>query len=443
MPQKKDRLNQLRTGILARGLKLAKAGIKAGGFAASGWLSNDPANPEALGKIEYLVRELGELKGTAMKVGQSISMYGEHLLPKEINELLKKLQQEAPPLEWPAMLEVLQKELPAEILNELEFETNPVASASIGQVHRARIKATGQEIALKIQYPGVDQAVETDLKLLKFILNLTEIMPRGPRFDQIFDEIRVMFHQEIDYRQERGYAEKFRTLTAGDARFVVARTHERYSTKRVLAMDYVAGVRADHPSVQELPQERRNALGAAFLELYLKELTEWRLVQTDPHLGNYLIQVDPEGKQDRLVLLDFGAAREVPADFLRSYLYLIQGGLHKDARAIEKGGRMLGLLKPEDTLQLVDDYARLCFLITEPFHGVYDWGASDLPKRVAKSAASIFASYRLRSPPREFVFLDRKLGGVFVFLSVLKCVMDTRMLVLRASGPDPSSQGPG
>ena len=174
MSQKKDTLKEIRTGLLSRGLSLAKAGIRAGGLV------------KGLGTVELLVQELGQLKGTAMKVGQTISMYGEHLLPKEVNELLKKLQQDSPALAWEAISKVLIEQLGAEKFNELEVEHNSIASASIGQVHKAKIKATGEVLALKIQYPGVDSAVETDLKLLKFILNMTEFMPRGPRFDQIF-----------------------------------------------------------------------------------------------------------------------------------------------------------------------------------------------------------------------------------------------------------------
>jgi predicted unusual protein kinase regulating ubiquinone biosynthesis (AarF/ABC1/UbiB family) len=205
---------------------------------------------------------------------------------------------------------------------------------------------------------------------------------------------------------------------------------DEYSTKRVLTMELCPGVRADFAEVQSLSQERRNRLGLLFLELYLRELLEFKSVQTDPHLGNYLIQIDPAGANDKLVLLDFGAVRDVPEDFLKNYRLVIEGGISKDERLIEKAGRLLGLLQPEDGIELVKDYVELCLLLVEPFDGVYDWGASDLPKRVAARVGKIATSYRLRAPPRELVFLDRKLGGVFIFLSVLKCKVDARPIVL-------------
>lgn len=423
MSQKKAGLKDIRSNLLSRGLALARAGIQATGLATNN-----------VAKIEFLVKELGQLKGTAMKVGQTLSMYGEHLLPKEVNEVLKKLQQEAPPLDFTRLREVLKEELGPEKLNELEIEETPFASASIGQVHKAKLKSTGQHLAVKIQYPGVAAAVDTDLKLLKFILGMTELVPRGPRFDQVFAEIREMFNQEVNYEIERQYTEKFAEILKGDDRYVVPTMLPRYCTSKVLVMEFIDGLRVDAPEVQALSQERCNRLGLNYLDLYLRELTEIKFVQTDPHLGNYKVQIASDGR-DKLVLLDFGAVREVPEEFLKSYMYLMEGAAFREERKIEKGGRMLGLLKPDDKDELVKDYADICFLIGEPLQGMYDWGASDLPQRVAKLGIKIGTSYRLRAPPRELVFLDRKLGGVFIFLSVLKCKMDARELLLEALKP--------
>lgn len=427
MPQKKEPLKDIRTSLLSRGFSLAKAGLRAGRVAAKHALNPDGTDrPAWLAKVEILVQEMGQLKGTAMKVGQTMSMYGEHLLPKEVNEIFKKLQQESPPVMWSTMSRIVRSELGTK-MNDLRISEEPMAAASIGQVHAAHLG--GRDLAVKIQYEGIDAAVETDLKLLKFILNMTEMVPRGPRFDQIFAEIRTMFLQEIDYEYEREAAARFRGWLAGDNRYVVPEMLDEYSTKKVLTMSFCPGLRADAPEVQALSQERRNRLGLLFLELYLRELLEFKCVQTDPHLGNYLIQIDPVGSDDKLVLLDFGAVRDVPEDFLVKYRQVVEAGIAKDERGIERAGRLLGLLQPEDGIELVNDYVELCLLLVEPFFGLYDWGGSDLPKRVAARVGKIATSYRLRAPPRELVFLDRKLGGVFIFLSVLKCKVDGRPIV--------------
>lgn len=428
MAQKKEPLNDIRTNLITRGFSIAKASLKAGSLI---WNKTPGGSPRWLAQAETLIHELGSLKGTAVKVGQTLSMYGEHLLPKEVNDLLKKLQQDAPALAWDSIEKVLRAELGPDKLNQLEVEREAIAAASIGQVHRARIKTSGEELALKIQYPGVDSAVDSDLRLLKFILNLSNLVPRGPRYDQIFSEIREMFLQEIDYHIEVMHTERFRELTVADERFVVPKVYPNYCSRRVIATAYQTGLRADSPEVQALPIERRNRLGRAFLELYLKELVQFRLMQTDPHLGNYLIQLSPDGN-DRLVLFDFGAVRDVPEPFLKSYRHLICGGFHGDRDKLIQGGLELGLLRPDDSDELKNKYIDLCLLLTEPFDEKlqpYDWGTSDLPKRVAAQVTKLAFQHHLREPPAELVFLDRKLGGVFIFLSVLKCRMSARDLV--------------
>lgn len=414
MPQKKQGLKDIRTSLLSRGFALAKAAVHA----------------RRLNQIEPLIQELGKLKGSAMKVGQILSLYGEHFWPKEITDLLKILQQNSAALEWSAIETVLSEELGSEKLLQLEVDEIPLASASIGQVHRARIKSTGELIVLKVQYPGVDRAIQSDLKLLKFVLTMADLIPKGPRFDQIFSEIREMLEQEADYTRELRFLETFHDLLKDDSRYVIPKPIGDYSTRRVLAMEFVSGVRADSAEVQELDQDRRNQLGLSFFDLYLRELLEIRLMQTDPHLGNYTIQIDADGGADKLVLFDFGAVREVPLVFLNNYMRLIDGGIHGNDRKVEQAGRQLKLLLPEDSLELVMEFTALCYALIEPFDGLYDWGESDLPKRLARQAGHMITSYKLRAPPRELVFLDRKLGGVFIFLSVLKCKMDSRELLL-------------
>lgn len=403
-----------------RGLSLFKASINAGRFAAGGGIAN----------IEQLVQELGRLKGSAMKVGQSLSLYGESLFSKEVNEILKNLQTNAPAVSWAEMQKVLVEELGHEKLSELELSETPIASASIGQVYRARIKSTGAEIAVKVQYPGIEQAIESDIKLLKVLFALPGILPGGIRLEHVVAEIRDMFYQEIDYTLELKFLDRFRDYLAGDDRYLVPMTYPRYSNRRVLATEFITGARADSPQVRALPLADRNRIGQAFFELYLRELLDIRLVQTDPHLGNYLVQ--PE--TGRLILFDFGAMREAPEDFLTHYQNLISGGVTRNERMVEKGGRGLGLLQPGDSMALVRDYVELCYLLCEPFttDGDYDWGKSDLPKRVAGKVKHVAISYKLRAPPREIIFLDRKLGGVFMFLSVLGCQWNGREEIVKA-----------
>lgn len=436
--KKTNSLSRIKSGAFSRGISLAKmslnVGAKAAGHAIGGMFSGEATSEERLkslltSQIEILSRELGQLKGSVMKVGQMLSVYGEYFLPPEANALLKSLQNQSPPLQWREIKKVLQRELGTQKLAELEISHEPMASASLGQVHRAVRKSDGQVIALKVQYPGVDQAIEGDLKVLKYVLSVSKLIPKGPQYDQIFAEVREMLHQEVDYSQELKLTEEFHKFLEGDQRFVVPRPIAEFSSKRVLATTLEEGHSVDSPEVQALSQERRNQLSLAVLELYLKELFEFGAMQTDPHFGNYRIRLNESG-QDRLVLFDFGAVRKFSPAFLKSYRDLVDGAVHHDKSLIDRAATELGFMLPEDSAELREAFAAVCELICEPFQaGAYSWGADDLPKRAARESSKLAFQFRLRPPPREIVFLDRKMGGVFIFLSYLKAKIEGRALI--------------
>jgi predicted unusual protein kinase regulating ubiquinone biosynthesis (AarF/ABC1/UbiB family) len=436
----KGTLAQIKAGAFSRGFALARTSMAAGAKAASHAVGNifaaDEDKPERLkqllmSQVALLSDELGQLKGSLMKVGQMLSMYGEKFLPPEANALLKSLQNQSPPLEWAAIEKQLLRQLTPEQLALVEIEHEPTASASLGQVHRARRKSDGKQLAMKIQYPGVDAAIESDLKALRSILAMSKLVPKGPKYDELFSEVRHMLHQEVDYSRELEATHEFRGLLADDPRFILPETVPELSTKRILTTSFEEGIPVDSAEVLGLSQERRNAIGAAAMELYFIELFRLGLVQTDPHFGNYRVRLGEGGAPDRLVLLDFGAVRKFPKKFLDPYYTMVRGAFTRDQALVERGAEGLGFLRPDDSPELRRDFAALCYLFNEPFHGdgPYDWGASDLPRRVASAGAQLAFGLKLRSPPREVVFLDRKMGGVFIFLSVLGVKLDGRAIL--------------
>jgi predicted unusual protein kinase regulating ubiquinone biosynthesis (AarF/ABC1/UbiB family) len=433
------KLSKIKEGALSRGWALARVSMSAGAKAASHAVGNvfasDADKPERLkslllSQVDLLARELGQLKGSVMKVGQMLSMYGEHFLPPEVNSVLKSLQSQSPPLDWPAIEKVLKRQFTPEQLALVEIEREPLASASLGQVHAARILATGEQVAMKIQYPGVDQAIEGDLKALRSLLSLSKLIPKGPVFDEVFREVRQMLHQEVDYSRELELTEEFRSALSDDPRFIVPRTYAEFSTKRVLTTSLEIGIPVDSPEVLALPQERRNSIARLALELYLKELFVLGMMQTDPHFGNYRVKSGQGGEPDRLILFDFGAVRKFPQSFLKPYRKMVTGCFREDRTMLWEGARELGFIQEDDSPELLETFAELCMLITEPFRSVdYDWGGSALPQRVAAKGAQMVFSFKLRPPPREIVFLDRKMGGIFIFLSVLKARFDARQVL--------------
>lgn len=445
-------LDGIRTGRFARGLRLARlgtvAGLRATGHAVGGLFASkedrETRRRDLLVRSALdLTKELGELKGSMMKVGQMLSTYGEALLPAEANSILKSLQSQTPTLAWAAIEERLRSEL-GDALDDLDVETTPLAAASLGQVHRGTVRATGHAVAVKVQYPGVDKAVDADLSTLRQLLRVAGLSPTGPSAPALFAEVRAMLRREVDYDLERETTDAFAAAFADVPGVVVPRTWPAWSGPRVLTTDFLTGVRFDDPEVLALPQQRRDALGALVFEMLLREVFVLRAVQTDPHLGNFVVQLDPAG--DRVGLLDFGAVRPIGDDVMGTYARFIHGALHQQPEPMIQVGRDMGFVVDGDKPELVERFVELCLMVVEPFadperpggpppfmdrEGRYDWGATDLPARLASKGKEGVLAFKLRTPPPWTFFLDRKLGGVYMILSVLKARFDGRAILRR------------
>lgn len=436
MPDKK--LNKIKTGLFSRGLRIAKLTLDTGASLAGTKLKSSTASADEKDGIwkNFLVQragaisaELGQLKGSLLKAGQMLSMYGEHFLPPEANEFLKSLQSQSHSLEYSEIEKVLIQELGHEKLATLQIEKDPIGAASLGQVHRAKILSTGEYVALKVQYPGVAGAIDSDLRALKSIFSLGQILPKGERTDQMFAEVRTMLQQELDYEIEKKETQAYSKRLENDDRFVVPKVYEQYCTSKVMTTSFERGLPPDDTLIKNLDQNRRNQLGLNYLDLYFKELFEWGVVQTDPHLGNYRIRLSPDGR-DKLVLFDFGAVRYYPQAFLLPYRRMVKAAVQGEREALHEAALELKFLEVEDSPELKKIFEDFCMDFVEPFlHETYDWKNSDLPSRLTKKVMHIIANFPRRTPPREVVFLDRKTGGVFIFLSVLLAKVNGRELI--------------
>lgn len=454
METPKKKLERIKSSVFSRSLSLAKLTLKSGVQLAGHGLKNSMSTDATTttnwqlflkNQARTLSTELGELKGSLMKAGQMLSMYGEHFFPQEANEFLKSLQSDSPPLTWNAINKVLHQHLTEDQLNQLEIEQESLASASLGQVHRAKIKTTGEEIVLKIQYPNVDKAIDSDLRAIRTFLNMFKLLPQEFNPDSLFAEVRTMLVQETDYEQEAQNLLEYTKLLGQDSRFVIPRYYAQFSNKRVLAMSFEKGLRVDDPIVQNLSAAKRNQLALNYLDLFFKELFVWKVVQTDPHLGNYKIRINPFG-EDQIVLLDFGATRFYQDSFLRHYHQMIRGVLHSDRTLFLEAAQRLAFLRENDDPKLIQLFEEFCFETVEPFieptdprnihglvdkEGYYDWKNTDLPKRITKKIFEVLKCNAWRTPPQEILFLDRKTGGVFIFLSVLRARIRGRDVVMK------------
>ncbi|MGR0303983.1 ABC1 kinase family protein [Acinetobacter beijerinckii] len=453
MSDQNDKLKNLKTSSVDRRLSIAKASLLAGTrwatASATSIFSSEAEKEKKRKKVmaeqaHYLVSEIGKLKGSIVKIGQMMALYGEHFLPEEITQALNTLNNQTVALAWPGIKTHLQEQLGAK-LDELTIDHEPIGTASLAQVHRATRKSDGLELVLKIQYPGVAEAIDSDMNLFKNMLKLTRMVPQTREFDQWFDEVREMMHREVDYGIEAATTRRFAERLKDDPRYVVPEIVEEFCADKVLCMTFERGVPINSPVMLSLPQERRNQLGEASLEIAVRELFEWGEMQTDPNFGNYLVRLgNGEDLKDKIVLLDFGAIRQFDNNLLTVARNLIHAGYDHDKNAMVKA--MTGYEFFDGMPESIKPGMADVFLIaTEAFScpsnnpdipvGVmdeqdrYDWKKSQLHSRVMQQAAQSMASRYFSVPPKEFMFISRKFIGAYTFMTVIEAKTNVRKMI--------------
>lgn len=453
MSDRNEKLKELKTSSMDRRLSIAKASFLAGTrWAASSATSIFSSEEEKEKKrkqatkeqADYLVAEIGKLKGSIVKIGQMMALYGEHFLPEEITQALNTLNNQTVALAWPAIKEQLVKQLGSK-LDELTIDHEPLGTASLAQVHRATRKSDGLELVLKIQYPGVARAIDSDMSLFKNMLKLTRMVPQTREFDQWFDEVREMMHREVDYKIEADTTRRFAARLKNDPRYVVPQIIDHYCTDQVLCMTFERGVPINSPVMLSLPQERRNKLGESSLEIAVREIFEWGEMQTDPNFGNYLVRLgDGENTHDKIVLLDFGAIRQFDQHLLSVARNLIKAGYEHDAELMVHS--MTGYeFFDAMPLSIKPDMAKVFLLATEAFSHPsnnpdlpmdvmdnqlrYDWKKSQLHSRVMQRASKSMTSRYFTIPPKEFMFISRKFIGAYTFMTVIEARTNVRQMI--------------
>jgi predicted unusual protein kinase regulating ubiquinone biosynthesis (AarF/ABC1/UbiB family) len=418
--------------------RLARLGFAAGELAVSGALEGlrrlaqqQPASGPRLlsaANAERLAERLAHLRGAAMKLGQMLSLQGEDVLPPEFARALAGLRAEAAPMPGEQLRRVLGREYGRGWERRFaRFDWDPVAAASIGQVHRARTR-DGRELALKIQYPGVARSITSDVDNVAALLRLFNLLPFDVDVAGIAAEAKRQLLQEADYLAEAGFLEHYAQLVADVPLLIVPRVHRDFTTTRVMAMDYVEGEPLESLAAAGVPQARRDAVGTLLERLLFRELFEFRVMQTDPNFANYLVQ--PGG---RVVLLDFGATRGFSAQFVASFARITRAVIDDELETVARYAVAIGYITAEDPPERVRAAVDVIRLVCEPLRqrGPYDFAASDLPAR-ARALGFELAIRRglLRAPPPETMFLHRKLVGSFLLLAKIGARVDARGLVL-------------
>src|SRR5271170_954963 len=309
-----------------------------------------------------IVESSTQLRGAFMKLIQMLSMRSD-LLPAEAIDILKTTRSSVPAMDYGMIADQIKRELgrrPEQLF--ASFEPEAFAAASLGQVHRARLK-NGDEVAVKVQYPGVADAVEQDLRNLKLLLRTLQaiagdVMRQKIDTRTIFAEIQERLREELDYVNEARNINEFRRLLADDPEIMLPRVVKDLSSRRVLTMSYLDGYLLSDVMSPAADFELRQWLSRKYYALVWRQVLEFGVLHTDPNPGNYLVTYHP-----KLVVLDFGSIRRFSEPHRKASLLLAKGLIETDDRAIGQAMVRLGYLdRDQDPAPMV----QLVYTLFEP-----------------------------------------------------------------------------
>lgn len=297
-----------------------------------------------LRNAKRIERTICELQGLFIKVGQVISIMT-NFLPEEFRRQLEGLQDHVPPRPYPDIAARIREELGGEPDAVFaSFDKVPIASASIGQVHRARLH-TGEDVAVKVQYPDIDEIVKGDLRTMRRIFRIVQWFVPYQGLDDVYREIRGIVLAELDFRAEADNGDRIAANFTDRPDVAFPRVVRERSTARVLTTRFEAGVKiSDNAGTKQLGLDRR-ALARQVVEVYCQQIFTDGVYHADPHPGNLLVRPAASGGgAAELVFLDFGAVATISPEFRQGIIELVQGGLTRDTPRIVRAMRQMGFV---------------------------------------------------------------------------------------------------
>jgi ribosomal protein L7/L12 len=302
------------TSLLARAPGIAMTSLRGGMLALLMKLRQRPPTAAERESVHRIVASLGKLKGAAMKLGQHMS-YFDATLPEDVRAALAALQTHSPPMSVSRITKILRSELGAAASPILDsLEPTPLAAASIGQVHRARL-SDGTRVAVKIQYPGIAAAIRADFGPASVAARLATWRYPASQVESFLREARVCALAECDYRAEARQQAEFAARYAGDPRIAIPAVHAAYCTARVIVTTYAEGNHLGAWLATDPGQDDRDAIGEALVAFYVGSALRSGVLPGDPHPGNYLVMPDR-----RLAIVDHGCTRTFSASRVRPVL---------------------------------------------------------------------------------------------------------------------------
>ena len=348
-----------------------------------------------------------DLRGLILKGCQFLGSRAD-VLPREWVQVLSKLQDRVPPRSFATARRTVERELGAE-LSEIfdDFSKAPIASASLAQVHRARLK-NGQPVAVKIQYPGIERLIRGDLSNLRFLFKAVEWMERDFDLMPLIDELGTHVPRELDFLNEGHNAETIARFFEGRDDVVVPRVHWEHTTRRVLVMDLMEGIKITDVESLEKAGVDCNQVVQTLVEVYCEQVLSQGFFHADPHPGNLLVQ-PVEGGPPRLVMLDFGLAKKLPPGFRQGVVAFAGAMLKGDGDAMAEALIELGFETRDGNPESLGDIAHYALQMATEFQN-RAYLERDMAARVGRELPDKIRENPIVRIPSHVVLLGRVLG---------------------------------
>ena len=404
----------------------------AGGMAAEGarrLTSGEPISPRDLiltpGNVQRMTDRLSHLRGAAMKMGQMISLDAGDFLPQELSDILARLRDQANFMPTKQLDTVLRAEWGNDWRKQFRwFNPRPIAAASIGQVHKA-LTRDGEELAIKVQYPGVAKSIDSDVDNVMALLKIAGFAPPELEIDKLLAVAKQQLHEEADYEREGAQMELYRKQLAGEEGFVVPRLHEGLTRGSILAMSFEAG-----SSIEELANEsdeRRDETMGRLMRLVARELFEFGVMQTDPNFANFRFRRET----GEIVLLDFGACRPVDPDVSNGYRKMLIAGLKGNRDEVREATIEAGFMMPIVAEKHPERVNRMIDIVINEMRedAPFDFGDRGFVPLLREEGWAIAQDKDTWAfPPIETLFVQRKVSGTALLGARLKAKVNVRRM---------------
>lgn len=404
---------------------------------AVSWNVNGNKSDSILGSSLFLseanarkiVDTLCQVRGAALKLGQMLSIQDNEMIGPELQRVFERVRQSADYMPYSQMTKVLCQELGQDWRDRFQvFDEKPFAAASIGQVHRAELW-DGTVVAVKIQYPGVAESIESDIKNVLAILKYANVFPEGLFIDHIMAYAKKELSWEVDYVREANCGQKYTEHVEAcnldqQYRFIIPTVYQELSTGKVLTTKMITGVPVDKLANLE-NQSIRNSVSERLLRLFLYELFVFNYMQTDPNWSNFFYDLET----DTISLIDFGSSRPFEKEFVAKYMDIMQAAIDNDRKAVLDRSLDIGFLSGYETEVFKTAHVDSVMILGEGIRhqGPYDFGHQSVTKKIHK-LVPLMLQHRLKPPPEEIYSLHRKLSGLFLLFTKLGAKIDCRSI---------------